>query len=37
MIAACGVDAIAIAPIGPNHDEQLRLFAETVLPAFRDS
>jgi 5,10-methylenetetrahydromethanopterin reductase len=33
-IAACGVDAVAIAPIGPNHDEQLDLLAQTVVPAF---
>jgi alkanesulfonate monooxygenase SsuD/methylene tetrahydromethanopterin reductase-like flavin-dependent oxidoreductase (luciferase family) len=34
-IAAVGVDAIAVAPIGPDPDEQLRLLAETVAPAFR--
>ena len=34
-IAAAGVDSIAIAPIGPSPDEQLRLLARTVLPAFR--
>jgi 5,10-methylenetetrahydromethanopterin reductase len=34
-IAAAGVDSIAIAPIGPNPDEQLQLLARTVVPAFR--
>lgn len=34
-VADCGVDAIAIAPLGPNHDEQLQLLAQTVVPAFR--
>lgn len=34
-IAAAGVDSIALAPLGPNPDEQLRLLAKHVLPAFR--
>jgi alkanesulfonate monooxygenase SsuD/methylene tetrahydromethanopterin reductase-like flavin-dependent oxidoreductase (luciferase family) len=34
-IAAAGVDSIAIAPIGPSPDEQLRLLARTVLSSFR--
>jgi len=34
-IAAAGVDSIAVAPIGPDPDEQLHLLAQTVLPAFR--
>jgi 5,10-methylenetetrahydromethanopterin reductase len=34
-IAAAGVDAIAVNPLGPDPDAQLRLLAETVLPAFR--
>ena len=34
-IAEAGVDAIAFAPIGPNPDEQLRLLADTIAPAFR--
>jgi alkanesulfonate monooxygenase SsuD/methylene tetrahydromethanopterin reductase-like flavin-dependent oxidoreductase (luciferase family) len=33
-VAAAGVDSIAVAPIGPNPDEQLRLLAQTVVPAF---
>jgi alkanesulfonate monooxygenase SsuD/methylene tetrahydromethanopterin reductase-like flavin-dependent oxidoreductase (luciferase family) len=33
--AAAGVDSIAIAPIGPNHDEQLQLLAQTIAPAFQ--
>ena len=35
-LAATGVDSIAFAPIGPDPDEQLRLLAETVAPAFRE-
>jgi alkanesulfonate monooxygenase SsuD/methylene tetrahydromethanopterin reductase-like flavin-dependent oxidoreductase (luciferase family) len=34
-VAAAGVDSIALAPIGPDPDEQLRLLASDVLPAFR--
>jgi hypothetical protein len=34
-IAVGGVDAIAFAPVGPNHDAQLQLLAEAVVPAFR--
>jgi alkanesulfonate monooxygenase SsuD/methylene tetrahydromethanopterin reductase-like flavin-dependent oxidoreductase (luciferase family) len=33
-VAAAGVDSIAFAPIGPDPDEQLRLLAEAVVPAF---
>jgi 5,10-methylenetetrahydromethanopterin reductase len=33
-IAETGVDSIAFAPIGPNPDEQVRLLAQTVAPAF---
>lgn len=33
-IADAGVDSIAFAPIGPNPDEQLRLLAQTIAPAF---
>src|SRR5262249_29832291 len=36
-IAAAGVDSIAMAPIGPDPDEQLQLLAQTVAPAFRAS
>src|SRR5262249_4041071 len=36
-IAAAGVDSIAIAPIGPNPDEQLQLLPQTVAPPFRAS
>lgn len=34
-IAECGVDAIAFVPIGPDPDEQLRLLAHSIAPAFR--
>ncbi len=34
-IAETGVDAIALAPIGPDPDEQLRLLAETIAPDLR--
>jgi 5,10-methylenetetrahydromethanopterin reductase len=34
-VAAAGADSIAVAPIGPNHDEQLQLLAQTVVPAFQ--
>jgi alkanesulfonate monooxygenase SsuD/methylene tetrahydromethanopterin reductase-like flavin-dependent oxidoreductase (luciferase family) len=34
-IAAANVDSIAVAPIGPNHDEQLQLLAHRVVPAFQ--
>ena len=34
-IAACGVDTIAIVPIGPDPDEQLQLLAQAAVPAFR--
>jgi alkanesulfonate monooxygenase SsuD/methylene tetrahydromethanopterin reductase-like flavin-dependent oxidoreductase (luciferase family) len=32
-IAAAGVDSIAVVPIGPNPDEQLRLVADTIVRA----
>lgn len=34
-VADAGVDAIAFAPIGSDPDEQLRLLAQTIAPAFR--
>jgi alkanesulfonate monooxygenase SsuD/methylene tetrahydromethanopterin reductase-like flavin-dependent oxidoreductase (luciferase family) len=34
-LAAAGVDSIAVVPIGPDPEEQLRLLAETVLPTWR--
>lgn len=34
-VAGAGVDSIGFAPIGPNPDEQLRLFAQSIAPAFR--
>jgi hypothetical protein len=34
-IAETGVDAIVVAPIGPDPDEQLRLLAGTIAPAFQ--
>jgi hypothetical protein len=34
-VAGTGVDSIAVAPVGPDPDEQLRLLAEEVAPAFR--
>src|SRR5262245_35765871 len=34
-IAATGVDSIAVAPIGPDPDEQLHVLARTVAPALR--
>jgi alkanesulfonate monooxygenase SsuD/methylene tetrahydromethanopterin reductase-like flavin-dependent oxidoreductase (luciferase family) len=34
-IAAAGVDSIALAPLGPDPGEQLRLLETEVLPAFR--
>jgi alkanesulfonate monooxygenase SsuD/methylene tetrahydromethanopterin reductase-like flavin-dependent oxidoreductase (luciferase family) len=34
-IADAGADAIAYAPLGPDPDEQLRLLAQTIAPAFR--
>jgi len=34
-IALSGVDAIAFVPIGPDPDEQLRLLANSIAPAFR--
>jgi 5,10-methylenetetrahydromethanopterin reductase len=34
-IAEAGVDAIAFVPIGPDPNEQLRLLAETIAPAFQ--
>jgi alkanesulfonate monooxygenase SsuD/methylene tetrahydromethanopterin reductase-like flavin-dependent oxidoreductase (luciferase family) len=36
-IAATGIDTIAFAPIGPDPDEQLRLLADTILPALQGS
>ncbi|HST16474.1 MAG TPA: LLM class flavin-dependent oxidoreductase [Gaiellaceae bacterium] len=33
-VADAGVDSIALAPIGPGPDEQLRLLAQSILPAF---
>jgi 5,10-methylenetetrahydromethanopterin reductase len=34
-IAEAGVDSIVFVPIGPDPDEQLRLLADTIAPAFR--
>ena len=34
-VAETGVDAIAFGPIGPDPDEQLRLFASAVVPLLR--
>jgi alkanesulfonate monooxygenase SsuD/methylene tetrahydromethanopterin reductase-like flavin-dependent oxidoreductase (luciferase family) len=34
-LADTGVDSIAFAPFGPGPDEQLRLLAQTIAPAFR--
>jgi alkanesulfonate monooxygenase SsuD/methylene tetrahydromethanopterin reductase-like flavin-dependent oxidoreductase (luciferase family) len=34
-VAAAGVDSIALTPIGPDPDEQLRLLSSEVLPVFR--
>ena len=34
-IAETGVDTIVVAPIGPDPDEQLRLLAGTIAPAFQ--
>ena len=34
-VAGTGVDSIAVAPVGPDPDEQLRRLAEDVAPAFR--
>jgi 5,10-methylenetetrahydromethanopterin reductase len=34
-VAKTGVDAIAFVPVGPDPDAQLRLFAETIAPAFK--
>jgi len=34
-IAEAGVDSIALVPIGPDPDEQLRLLAETIAPGLR--
>jgi 5,10-methylenetetrahydromethanopterin reductase len=36
-VAAAGVDSIALAPIGPDPDEQLRLLGSEVLPSFRQT
>jgi hypothetical protein len=36
-IAAAGVDSIVFVPIGPDPDEQLRLFAETIAPELQNS
>ena len=33
-VADARVDSIALAPIGPRPDEQLRLLAQSILPAF---
>jgi alkanesulfonate monooxygenase SsuD/methylene tetrahydromethanopterin reductase-like flavin-dependent oxidoreductase (luciferase family) len=34
-IAEAGVDSIVFVPIGPDPDEQLRLLADTIAPAFQ--
>jgi alkanesulfonate monooxygenase SsuD/methylene tetrahydromethanopterin reductase-like flavin-dependent oxidoreductase (luciferase family) len=34
-VAETGVEAIAFAPVGPDPDEQLRLFASAVIPLLR--
>ena len=34
-VAEAGVDSIVFVPIGPDPDEQLRLLADTIAPAFR--
>ena len=34
-VARTGVDAIAFGPVGPDPDEQLRLFASAVVPLLR--
>jgi alkanesulfonate monooxygenase SsuD/methylene tetrahydromethanopterin reductase-like flavin-dependent oxidoreductase (luciferase family) len=34
-VVAAGVDSVALAPIGPDPAEQLRLLGEEILPAFR--
>ncbi len=36
-VAGAGVDSIALAPIGPDPDEQLRLLRSEVLPGFADT
>jgi alkanesulfonate monooxygenase SsuD/methylene tetrahydromethanopterin reductase-like flavin-dependent oxidoreductase (luciferase family) len=32
-VVAAGADSIAIAPLGPNHDEQLQLLAQNSRPS----